>query len=98
MMDVCYTYTQIFIYLLIRQHELALSFISMICVRVGTTLYINRLWKWILASMSARICVNSGDVHGDMCIHVIKMIVFTDSESTRHWVVDRWARQLLNVL
>jgi hypothetical protein len=47
-------------------------------------------------------CVNSGDVHVcmnvDMCIDVIKMIVFTDSDNARHWRVDRWARQWLTVL
>jgi hypothetical protein len=56
----------------------------------------------ILANMSICRCVNSGEVHVcviiDMCIDVIKMIVFTVSDNTRHWCVDRWARQRITVL
>jgi hypothetical protein len=56
----------------------------------------------MLANMSIRRCVKSGEVHGcaiiDMCIDVIKMIVFTVSDNTRHWCVDRWVRQWITVL
>jgi hypothetical protein len=34
----------------------------------------------------------------DGCIDVIKMIVLTDSDNTRHWCVDRWDRQWLTFL
>jgi hypothetical protein len=52
--------------------------------------------------MSVRRCVNSGEMYVcvilDMCIYVIEMIVFTDSDNTRHWCVDHLVRQWLTVL